>query len=452
MPSRRPPIAAEARRILALAWPVVLTSLNWTILHLTDVVVVGLVGTREVEALGASRTLTFIAIVMGLAWLSGVLVHVSRADGARDLPATGDFLRSGLMLGLLLGLAVGIPLFLFAEPLLRAVGVAPDIAPAAARVVAVMALAYPFQFLTVAASYFLEGVSRPRRVMTVNLVMLPVNAVLAWAWSGGHLGLRALGAVGAAAATTTVSVLGAAGMLVAAILLPRAIERGARDFSLPAIRRAARGVPMLARFGFVPAIAATLELGGFAILTALSTRLGAVTAHAFQIVFSLHNMTFALALGLGSAAGVRVGNAVGAGEIDQVRFRAGIATAAAIVVTGVGALLIGLAAAPIASLFPAEPSVHLLAAAMLPLWAVFILFDGVQIVLLYALRSLGDQVAAGINGILAFFVVTGGLGFWLVHSGFGPMALVWASGLGMVAAALLQGARLLYVTRLRPRS
>src|SRR5688572_20520212 len=88
-----PALAAETRRILALAWPVVLTSLNWTILHVTDVVVVGLVSTHEAAALGASRTLTFIGIVMALGALTGVLVHVSRADGAGDAPGTGRVFR-----------------------------------------------------------------------------------------------------------------------------------------------------------------------------------------------------------------------------------------------------------------------------------------------------------------------------------------------------------------------
>ena len=50
----RTELSAETRRILALAWPVVLTSLNWTILHVTDVIVVGLTGTGEVAYLGAS--------------------------------------------------------------------------------------------------------------------------------------------------------------------------------------------------------------------------------------------------------------------------------------------------------------------------------------------------------------------------------------------------------------
>src|SRR3546814_8484023 len=74
MPDRRF-LTADTRRILALAWPVVLTSLNWTILHVTDIVVVGLVSTEQVAALGASRTLTFILIVAALGAMSGVLVR-----------------------------------------------------------------------------------------------------------------------------------------------------------------------------------------------------------------------------------------------------------------------------------------------------------------------------------------------------------------------------------------
>jgi MATE family multidrug resistance protein len=77
-----------------------------------------------------------------------------------------------------------------------------------------LALAFPFQFVIAASSYFLEGISRPRRVMAVNLTMLPVNAVLAWAWVGGHFGLPAMGAVGAAYATAASSALGAVLMLM----------------------------------------------------------------------------------------------------------------------------------------------------------------------------------------------------------------------------------------------
>jgi len=437
----------ETRRVLKLAWPVALTSLNWTILHVTDVVVVGLVGPHEVAALGASRSLTFIAIVTGLAWLSGVIVHTSRADGAGDLPRTGQVLREGLAFALLLGLVLAALLFAFATPMLAALGVVPTLVAPAARVVRVMALTYPPQLVIVAASFFLEGVSRPRRVTVVNLSILPLNAVLAWALSGGHLGLPAMGAVGAASATVIASLLGAVGMVAAALLLPLARERGTRRIDRAAWADVPRGVGALAIFGIVPAIASGLELAGFSVLIALSTRFGDGVAHAFQIVFSVHNVTFGLALGLGSAAGVRVGNAVGEGDPRAGVSRALIATGLAMLALGACAILLIVGRGAIVAAFPAEPAVHVVALAMLPVWAPFILFDGAQVVLVYALRSFGDQVVAGVNSIAAYFVVTGGAGWWLVHMGYGPIALVWASGLGMLTAAVLHGARFWQVAR-----
>lgn len=439
--------AAEARRLIALAWPVVLTGLNWTLLHVTDVVVVGLVGIDEVTALSASRSLTFIGIVMALGWLTGILVFTSRADGANDLPETGRVLHQGLAFALVVGLLSGGTLFLFAEPALLAVGVVPEIAPAAARVVQAMAFAYPFQLLLIGASFFLEGVSRPRRVMVVNLAVLPINAVLAWALSGGHLGLPMMGAVGAATATAIASAFGAVGMVAAAWTLPGARERGVRDLSDLFQRSTLTGIGRLATFGLVPAIASGLELAGFSILIALSTQLGNVAVHAFQIVFSIHNVTFAVALGLGSAAGVRAGNAVGEGDARDAGRRTAIALGLTTIAMAVQAAALLIFDLTITGAFPATDQVHLLAAGMLLIWAPFILFDGLQVVLVYALRSLGDQVATGVNSILAFFVVTGGLGWWLVHHGVGPMALVWASGLGMVAAAVLHGGRLWWVVR-----
>ncbi|MDN4629947.1 MATE family efflux transporter [Sphingomonas sp. PvP056] len=453
MTPARPSTLAETRRILALAWPVMLTSLNWTILNVTDVVVVGLTGTEQVAAFGASRALTFVTIVAGLAWLSGILVFTARADGARDLPATGATLREGLVLAAMLGLVGALGFGLFAGPLLGIIGVAPALVDPAAAVVRVMALAYPAQMISIAASFFLEGVSRPRRVTVVNLATLPINALLAWVLADGHFGAPALGAVGAALATTIASLLGAAGMLGVAWTTRDARARGVRIMTLRAWRAAVPGALRLARFGAVPAVASGLELAGFSILIALSTDLGPVTAHAFQIVFSLHNVTFGAAVGLASAAGVRVGNAVGEDLPAQVRSRALIAVGLAAVITGALAVVVLLFRVPVVDAFPAAAGVHAAALAMLPVWVPFILFDGVQLVFVYALRSLGDQIVAGVNSIIAFFVVTGGLGWLLVTQGAGPLGLVYASGLGMVAATVLHGARFVLVSaRVRPKS
>jgi MATE family multidrug resistance protein len=445
MDHNRTAIGDEGRRILRLAWPIMLTSLNWTLMHIIDVAVVGHYGTDELAALAASRTLTFIAIVMGFSGLSGVLVFAARADGGGRLAETGEIFRSGLALGFAIGMACLLVLTLWAFELLALVGVEPGLQRPGAAVVEAMALAFPAQLTLAASSYFLEGISRPRRVMTVNLCMLPVNGLLAWAWVGGHLGLPALGAVGAAYATATVSWAGAVFMIALIWLLPRAGDRRVRDFSPAALCRALKGVPELAWFGLMPAIGASLELAGFAWLMVLSTQLGNAAAGAFQAMLSLHNLAFALSMGFGSAAGVRVGNAVGAGEREEAWPRTLIAGGLALATLGILSLALVLFADILVLPFSDDPEVLALAAAMLAIMAAFLVFDGLQYVFGAALRSLGEQVWAGVNGIVGFFIVTGGLGWLLIRWGWGPDGLAYAAGLGMLVVGLLQFGRLAWV-------
>jgi MATE family multidrug resistance protein len=68
-----------------------------------------------------------------------------------------------------------------------------------------------------------------------------------------------------------------------------------------------------------------------------------------------------------------------------------------------------------------------------------------------ALRSLGEQVWASLNGIIGFFVVTGGVGSLLVSQGWGPDGLAAAAGAGMLVSAVLQFGRLAWVLRIQGR-
>src|SRR3546814_18405435 len=120
--------------------------------------------------------------------MSGWLVCGAAADVAGDVRSIGRARREGQVLGLGCGVAAWIVLFGFASELLAAVGIVPALVPDAARVVRVMAFVFPFQLVIVAASYFLEGISRPRRVLVVNLGVLPFNALFAWVVLGRATG------------------------------------------------------------------------------------------------------------------------------------------------------------------------------------------------------------------------------------------------------------------------
>ena len=441
-------VRREVRRTLALAWPVMLASLNWTLLHIIDVAVVGGVSTFEAAAFGASRSLTYVVIMVLIGMMTGVLVFTAQADGAGDRAATGRALHDGLLLAGVVAAIGAVPYFLFAEPLLAWMGIAPSLVPTSAAVIRLMALAMPFQLVLIVGANFLEGISRPRRVAFVNVgISLPLNAVLAWAWATGALGFPRWGAVGAAAATLVSLVVASAVMLIVILVMRDARERGVRPLFRRRWSDRVRGAVALARFGAMPSFASGLELAGFSLLIVLSTQLGNAVAHAFQMVFTLHNLSFAVALGFASAAGVRVGNAVGEGAPHLARQRVRVALALAALGLGLIALIYVAGARWIVDLYPASDDVHRIAIAMLTLWAPFLVFDGMQVVLQFALRSLGDQVAAGLISIVAFFGVSGFGGWWLVRAGWGADALVIGSVAGMVMAALLFAMRFAWIQR-----
>lgn len=431
----------EAGRVARLAWPIVLTNLNWTIMHLIDVTVVGYAGTDELGALAAGRVIMFVILMLLLSGMSGVLVFASRADGAGDMPRTGAIWREAVLTGLLLGMPSALVIGLAAEPLLGLTGVAPELVAPGSLVLMAFMLGLPGQMLSIACGFFLEGVSAPRRVLAVNLATLPLNALLAWALTLGHFGAPEMGAFGAAIATSIASTVGGLVMALMAWTLPSAGPRQLHRLDLAAWRDALRGIPAIIRFGIMPGLGAAMEVLGFSFLMVLSTRMGEVIAGGFQVMLSLHNIGFALALGLGSAAGVRVGNAVGAGEPWMARSRTLIACGLSMLIMGAVVLIYLLFAGPIVRGLTADAAVAREAIVMVLILAPFILFDGLQAIFVAALRSLGDQVAAGVNGIIAFFAVLSLAGWAAYVWGWGSAGLAIASALGMVAAFLLQGGR-----------
>lgn len=440
---------AEARRLLALAWPIALTNLQWMILNITDTALVGLYSTAEAGELAAGRTIMYVTVVMGLAGLTGVLVFAGRADGAGDKRAAGDALRQGLALALVAGTLVMALILLTADWMVGAFGVPEALRPGGAEFARVMALALPFQLAFAATSYFMEGISRPRVAMRINLAAIPVNGLLAWMLISGQLGLPALGATGAGLGTAITSVLQCVVLLVLVHRMPDAEAFGLGGARVLARwRRAwADGGP-LRRFALVPALSAAFEVGGFSFLLALSTRFGAEAAGAFQIVIALHMISLAASAGLASAAGVRVANALGEGKPDEARPRALLAAGLAAFTLLVFGVLYFAAAGLLVAPFSEDPAVVALGVVMLRILAPFLVADGVQFVFLYSLRSLGDQKVAGYISVACFFGVMTAAGWWLAtRGGLGPEGLIIGFVIGIVAAAIGLGLRFLAITR-----
>jgi MATE family multidrug resistance protein len=183
-----------------------------------------------------------------------------------------------------------------------------------------------------------------------------------------------------------------------------------------------------------------LEVGVFNAVALLMGAQATSTLAAHQVAINLASFTFMMPLGIGAAASVLVGQAIGRDDANGAR-RAAVAALAAGLIASAATTIIFLAVPRwLASAYVSEPGVIALAASLIPLAGVFQLFDGLQAVAGGALRGAADTRAAMIANILGFWAVGLPLGLFLAFRvGMGPAGLWWGlvAGLAAVAAVLL---------------
>ena len=110
------------RAIVLLSIPMVLELSMESLFALVDVFFVGRISTAAVAAVGLTESV--LIVVYSIAWgLSmGVTAVVSRRTGEKDKEGAAISAMQGLWVALAVSLVLGIPLFVFADDILRAMG------------------------------------------------------------------------------------------------------------------------------------------------------------------------------------------------------------------------------------------------------------------------------------------------------------------------------------------
>src|ERR1700760_3927466 len=154
------PVRTELAELLKLSGPVVISRLGIMAMGLSDAVVVGRYSATELgyHALGWAPTSVVVTMAIGL--LSGVQVMTARAIGEGRRNETGAVLRRGLSYAVWIGLVSTLALLLVGPVFLHSIGLEPSLADGATRVLRVFCLSLPGYAISVAASFWLEGLSR----------------------------------------------------------------------------------------------------------------------------------------------------------------------------------------------------------------------------------------------------------------------------------------------------
>jgi multidrug resistance protein, MATE family len=439
---------AEMRRLSSLAWPIMLASLQWMLLNAIDTIMVGHAGALELAYVNVGRILTWTAWNIAFGLLSGIVVFAARADGAGEQQNCGDVLRQGIVYGLTIATGLGLLLVFASRPLMEMLEIPADQLDGGVFFTQIMAGAMFIRLVSMPVTYFLEGISRPRVAMILALMTLPLNAFFNWILIFGKFGAPAMGAAGAALGTL-LAVL--AETIALWIYITRFRERekyglgGAWLGNWKNIWRRSRALRL---FGLAPAFAAGMENIGFSLLGVLAAQLGTVTAAAFQSVLALYISALTAAIGFASATGVRVGNAVGERAFADIARRGWIAGGMTLLATCAFSVFLLLFPDTSLRLFSDDAQVIAMAKTLLLLLAPIILFDGLQIVLVYALRASGDPLFAGIIQAISFLIIMVGVAWVAIHPyGLAERGLAFGLIAGVLVSASLMSARFLWITR-----
>ena len=430
----RLPHRDDLAAMLRLAMPIVVVQVGMMLLGVVDTMVVGRLSSEALAAVALGHVMIVAVSSFGIGMLLALDPLVAQAVGAGDATAV----RRSVQRGLLIAFGLMIPSILLLLPSQTVLGFfrqPAEIVPIAANYIRICipGLLPFYGFVVLRQS--LQAMGRVRPIVLTIVVVNLFNLVADWVLVFGVGPVPRLGPMGSAWATTAARTL-----LFVVLFVVAHKELGPLLSRLD--REALRLRPLwrVIRLGMPIGFQVQLEIIAFAVIALLMGGFGTLQMASHQVAINLASLTFMVPLGVGSAAAIRVGQAIGAGDSNGAR-----RAASASVIIGAGfmslmaALFIG-APRLLATAYTSVEEVVALAALLIPIAGYFQIFDGLQVVSAGVLRGAGDTRVPLVANILGFWFIglptSLLLGFRL---GFGPQGLWWGfvAGLGAVAVFLL---------------
>lgn len=434
--------------MLKLALPLVMAEVGWMSMGVVDTVMVGHLPrpavTISAVALGQVLYNTLAFGIGGV--LLGLDTYISQAHGAGEWDDANKWLLSGVTLAAMLSAALmGM---VWVGPLaMRRMPIDREVMRQAVSFLAALNWGTLPLFLYMTFRRYLQAFNHVRPIAAAVVSANLVNAGLDWLLLFGHrwvflgktIGVAAYGVVGAAWSTAIARLYLAAFVGAAVWWVDRkhgyGLRKAERVLDVSRLRRLVRlGAPVGAQI-FV-------EISIFAAVTAMIGTMGPVQLAGHEIALNCVSFTFMVPFAISAAASVRVGQAVGRGDVAGVRAAGWTAIGfGAGFMLSMSAVLVGMPGR-IAGGFTQDPVVIAAAVPLLLVGAAFQFFDGVQVTATGALRGVGNTHAGLYVQIIGYWVVGLPLGLWL---GFGRKMGAVGLWIGLCAGLMIAGVSLITV-------
>ncbi len=166
------------KQLFALAMPIMATSFIQMAYSLTDMAWVGRLGSEAIAAVGSVGLLTWMTTSLALLNKVGSEVTVGQSIGMKDEEAARNFATHNLTLSLVISLIWASILFVFSVPIINFYELKSHIAHNAVNYLRIVSTAFPFVFMSAAATGIFNASGRSKIPFTINGIGLLTNMVL----------------------------------------------------------------------------------------------------------------------------------------------------------------------------------------------------------------------------------------------------------------------------------
>jgi multidrug resistance protein, MATE family len=411
------------KKLLHLAWPVVLTRSTQSIIGLSDALMVARLGADALAATatGALNTFTVAIVPFGIVFI--VQSFSAQLAGRREFAASRRYAIYGLVIAVITSL-IAIAVTPFAGSLLAPLNFPPAVHLGMTEYMQFRLWSLGAFVATEAFGNWFAGLGDTRVPMRASVIAMVSNIMLDWVLIFGNLGAPAMGIAGNALASGLANCIGLAYIAAAYQVRQRELSGGE-----PLGLRLREFLRML-RFGIPNGINWFMEMGAFTLyINVIVATLGTHVLAAMNVILQLNSVSFMPAFGLTTAGAILVGQAIGAGARDQVGRIVWLTLRVTLVwQCGVGLLYLfapKLLLWPFTSGVTDGAAVLAVGAAMLAVSAAWQFFDSIGMTVGEALRAAGDTAWCMWARLASAWLLFVPLGWWVVARDGGHSGAMW---------------------------
>jgi MATE family multidrug resistance protein len=436
---------------LALAIPLIGAQLAQLGINVTDVFIIGRLGTAELAAMVLASQYFFTLFIFGSGFSTAVVPLAAHAFAQGDRIMVRRAVRMGLWVVAGFSLLT-LPAIWHAEDVLLFAGQDPHVSKLAAGYLQIAGWGMLPALAFMVLRSFLSAVGYAGFILYVTIVILVFNAFFAYGLVLGHFGMPALGMTGAAIVALAANVLG---LMLTVIYIARVRELHAYELFVRFWRPDFHILWEVFRLGLPISITILAEVSLFTVASLLMGWIGTVELAAHGIALQWASVAFMIPLGLAQAATVRVGIAAGAGDHLGLIRASWVVVVLSIGCSLIGGLVYALFPTELASLYldaskPDSAEVLAYAGGLVVIAGLFQLVDGLQAIAAGLLRGVKDTTVPMVLAMIAYWAIGFSLAYVLAfHYGFGGTGVWIGFVCGLLAASvLLLGRYVVLVQRL----